>query len=80
MAVRARLALVLANQEILEEVAQELEGDVLERECGTVEQLEQVEVVVETAQWRGLGVAESRVTAVDDALEVIARDLGGGDV
>jgi hypothetical protein len=42
-----RLPLVPAHQEVLEQVAEELQGHVLEGEGGPVEQLEQVDVVLE---------------------------------
>lgn len=43
----AGLSLVSPDQEVLEEVAEELERNIFEGERGTVEQLEQVQVILE---------------------------------
>lgn len=80
--VLASLALVLAHEEVFEEVTQTLEGDVLESESRAVDELEQVQVVlgVQCGDRGALGVAECRVGLVDDGLEVLGRDFGGGDI
>jgi hypothetical protein len=75
-----RLPLVPAYQEVLEQVAEELQGHVLEGEGGPVEQLEQVDVVLEMNQGGDVLGAEGRIAAADDVLEVVGRDLGGRNV
>lgn len=71
-AVGALLALISAHQEVLEEVAEELESDILESKSGTVEELEQVEVLrlVQGDDWGNVLCAEGGITTVDDVLEV----------
>lgn len=76
----ASLALVFPHQEVFKEVAEELQGNVLESKGRAMEQFEQVQVVVEVSQGCRLWGAESRVRAVDDALQVFPRNLSGRDV
>lgn len=79
LTLRLRLALVLPFQEVLEQVAQELQRDVLEREGRSVEQLEDVLLLADTMQGGDLGMTEGRVGAVDELLEVLPRDFRGRD-
>lgn len=76
------LALVSADEEVLEEVAEELKSDILEGKGGTVEQLEQVNLLRLVKGDDGGDVlgAEGGITAVDDVLEVCGWDLGVGNV
>jgi len=78
LAVGARLVLIPAYEEVLEKVAQELEGHILERKRRTVEELEQVNVLglVECDDWRDVLGSKGGITAVDDAFEVLGWDLG----
>lgn len=73
--VGAHLALVLPLEEVLEQVAQELEGDVLECKRRAVEQLEDVLVRARAHERGDLGVSERRVGAVDELLEIGSWDL-----
>lgn len=74
------LSLVLAHEKVLKQVADKLQRDILERKGRAVEQLEQVVAVLEVDERGGVGVAEGRVAAADNVLEVGRRDLVGGDV
>jgi hypothetical protein len=64
----SRLALVSADQEILEEIAQELKRDILEGKCRSVKQLQQMYVLLlvkRDCRCDVLG-AERGVAATDD--------------
>lgn len=66
-------------EKVGEDVADKLQGDVLERPRRAVPQLKDVLVVTGLAQRRDLGVTEGRVRAVNDVLEVGRRDRVGRD-
>jgi hypothetical protein len=76
------LVLILTNEEVLEEVAQELQCHILERERRPVKQLQQmyVLVLVEGHGRSNVFGAECSVAAANDVFEVGGRDLGGRDV
>lgn len=78
----ASLSLVLAHEEVFEEISQTLEGDVLEGESWAVEELQQVQVLlgIQCSDGGTLGVTEGRVGPVDDALEVLGGDFRGRNI
>ena len=76
----AFLALVLSGQKIFEKVTEELQGAILERVAGSVEELEEVEVVLKLDQRCDVLGAECRVTSLDDSLQVVGGDFAAGDV
>lgn len=76
----SNLALVFPRQEIFEEVAQELQRDILESKCRPVEQLQEVQVILEVSQGGHVLVTKGRVAPVDDVLEVLGGDLSGRNV
>ena len=74
---RLILALVSANQEVLEKVAQELQSNILESESWAVEQLQQVEVLllVEGCDGNNVVGTECSIALSDDLLQVGFGDL-----
>lgn len=80
VSISPRLALVLSDQEVLEQITEELQSNILKGKSRTVEEFEEICVVGEVDEGSGLGGAEGGITAVDDVLEVGRGNLGGGDV
>lgn len=76
----SNLSFVFAYEEVFEEVTEELESAVLEGVAGTVEQLQEVQVILQMRQWHHVVRAERRVAPVDDGFQVRGRDFGGRDV
>lgn len=61
---------VPALEEVLKQVAEELERDVLERKRRSVEELEHVLLFADLVQRRRLGVSEGSVRALDEVAQV----------
>ena len=78
----SRLVLVPSYEKVLEEVAEELEGDILEREGRAMKQLQEVQVfgLIEGDEWRHIGSAESGIAAVDNSSEILRRYLRLRDI
>ena len=64
------------GQDVFEEVAEELERDVLEGEGGPVEEFEDVDGA-DLPDGRDFGVAERGVAAIDDSAQGVCRDVVG---
>ena len=68
------------RQEVLKEIAKELERDVLEGEGGAVEELEGVHAVADRHRRRHVRVAEGAVRPGDDVLQLLWRHVVWPDV
>ena len=76
-----RLARVPPGKEELEQVAEELQRDILERKCGAMEELEDKLVVAELGQGCDVGMSErGRVRSGHDRAQIVTRELVRGDV
>lgn len=76
-----QLARVSPGKEELEEVAEELQRDILERICGPMEELEDKLVVAELGQGSDVGMPEcGSVRPGHDRAQIITRELVRGDV
>ena len=76
-----RLSRVPPGKEELEQVAEELQRDILERKCGAMEELEDKLVVAELGQGCDVGMPErGRVRSGHDRAQIVTRELVRGDV
>lgn len=74
------LSLVPTLQKVLEEIAKELEGDVLEGKGGAMPQFKAPFVLCQTFEGDDLLCAEGGIRAFDEGLEVLRRDSASGGV
>ena len=67
---------VLPLEEVLEEIAQELQRDVLERESRSMKQLENEFLFPRSDERGDIGMTERGVGAIDQFLELLAGNFG----
>lgn len=75
-----RFARVSPRKEKLKEIAQELQRHVLERESGTMEELQDELVIAQFRQGRDVGMPETGVRSAHERAQLFARELVGSDV
>lgn len=82
VAVFANLSSVLAHEEILKQVAEELQRNVFECKGWAVEELHQVQIriFIQRNNWCLQVMSERAIRIVDDLLEILSWNFGWGDV
>lgn len=75
-------SLVLALEEVLEQIAQKLQRNILERKSRPMEQFQQMQILalIQRHQRRHIRRAERRIAAVDNALEIRRGNFRRRDV
>ena len=76
------LARIPPDKEVFEQVPQELQRNIFECVCRSVEELEEVEIVLlaESDQGSYFWQSEGGIASINDFFQVLRRDFGGRDV